>query len=206
MSEALRELGAHLVDAMGDRAIDHAVRLGELTIRVERHAIVEALSLLRDDPECRFSMLIDLCAVDYPERNERFEIVYHLLSMHNNQRIRVKTATDEETPVPSITGVFPCADWYEREAFDLYGVVFDGHPDMRRILTDYGFHGHPLRKDFPLSGYVEVRYDEEQKRVIYEPVDLKQEYRDFDFESPWEGVRELLPGDEKAEAQKAGDA
>jgi len=199
MSQALNELRAHVVEALEGRAADAAIRYGELTVRVERHAIADVLGFLRDDPECRFSVLIDLCAADYPERAERFEIVYHLLSMHNNQRIRVKVSTDEETFVPSATGVFPCADWYEREAFDMYGVVFEGHPDLRRILTDYGFHGYPLRKDFPLSGHVEVRYDEEQKRVVYEPVSLKQEFREFDFESPWEGMRSLLPGDEKAE-------
>ncbi|MBA4800390.1 MAG: NADH-quinone oxidoreductase subunit C [Euryhalocaulis sp.] len=200
MSEALKELGAHIREALDDKVLDAAVRYGELTLRVERHAIIEVLSYLRDDAECRFDLMIDLCAADYPERGERFEIVYHFLSMHNNHRIRVKLSTDEETFVPSITGIFPVADWYEREAFDMYGVVFEGHPDMRRILTDYGFNGYPLRKDFPLTGYVEVRYDEEQKRVVYEPVQLKQEYRDFDFESPWEGMRALLPGDEKAES------
>jgi len=203
MSEALEKISAHIAEALDSRVIDSSIRFGELTVRVERHALIETLSFLRDDLECRFTQLIDLCVADYPDRGDRFEVVYHLLSMHNNQRIRLKISTDEETPVASAIGVFPNADWYEREAFDMYGVVFDGHPDMRRILTDYGFHGFPLRKDFPLSGYVEVRYDDQQKRVVYEPVSLKQEYRDFDFESPWEGIRTLLPGDEKAKGQSS---
>ena len=143
-------------------------------------------------------MLIDICGVDYPARKERFDVVYHLLSPRLNQRIRVKLTTDEVTPVPSVVGVFPAANWFEREAYDMYGILFSGHPDLRRILTDYGFQGHPMRKDFPLTGYVEVRYDEEQKRVVYEPVELTQEFRSFDFESPWEGARYVLPGDEKA--------
>jgi NADH-quinone oxidoreductase subunit C len=200
MSEALRELAAHVGAAMKEDLTGSAIAYGELTLEVERHAIVKTLCLLRDDPNCRFEVLIDICGVDYPERAKRFEVVYHLLSMHLNRRVRVKLETDEETPVPSVCSVYPAADWFEREAFDMFGILFDGHPDLRRILTDYGFTGYPLRKDFPLTGYVEVRYDEEQKRVVYEPVQLKQEYRDFDFESPWEGMLNVLPGDEKAAA------
>jgi NADH-quinone oxidoreductase subunit C len=163
--------------------------------------IVEALTSLRDHPDFRFSILIDVCGADYPERALRFDVVYHLLSMTQNLRVRVKVQADEDTAVPSVTGVFPCADWYEREAFDMYGVFFEGHPDLRRILTDYGFHGHPLRKDFPMTGYVEVRYDDELKRVVYEPV-KSVEWRNWDFLSPWEGAEPgyapLIPGDEKA--------
>ena len=162
------------------------------------------LTFLRDDSQCRFETLIDICACDYPSGPERFDVVYHLLSMHLNQRIRVKITTDETTPCRSATAVFPFADWFEREAFDMYGMLFSGHPDLRRILTDYGFQGHPLRKDFPLTGHVEVRYDEAQKRVVYEPVKLMQEYRNFDFLSPWEGMQAVIPGDEKVggEAKK----
>ncbi len=203
MSEALRELAAHVEGVLKDDLEASHIAYGELTLEVERHAVLKTLMLLRDDPNCRFEVLIDICGADYPERALRFEVIYHLLSMSQNRRVRVKTSTDEETPVPSAVSLFPAADWYEREAFDMYGIVFDGHPDLRRLLTDYGFSGYPLRKDFPLSGYVEVRYDEEQKRVVYEPVSLKQEYRDFDFESPWEGMLKVLPGDEKAE--DAGD-
>src|SRR5690606_21228381 len=163
-------------------------------------AIARVLTFLRDDGACRFEMLVDLTAVDYPEREQRFEVVYNLLSLTHNQRIRVKVATDEDTPVPSVASVFPTATWFEREVWDMYGVFFSDNPDLRRILTDYGFQGHPLRKDFPLTGYVEVRYDEEQKRVVYEPVRLTQDFRTFDFMSPWEGMTRLLPGDEKAEA------
>jgi NADH-quinone oxidoreductase subunit C len=161
---------------------------------------------LRDDPGCGFTILVDLCGVDYPGRSPRFDVVYHLLSISENARIRVKIAADSETPVPSVTPVFRVADWFEREAFDMYGILFSGHPDLRRILTDYGFTGFPLRKDFPLTGYVEVRYDDEQKRVVYEPVKLVQEFRDFDFMSPWEGAKYILPGDEKADrADKSDD-
>ena len=157
------------------------------------------MTFLRDDSNCLFKMLIDVCGVDYPDREERFEVVYHLLSLKHNQRLRVKIAAGEEQPVPSIAGVFSAAGWFEREAWDLYGIYFADHPDLRRLLTDYGFEGHPLRKDFPLTGYVEVRYDNEQKRVVYEPVKLTQEFRTFDFESPWEGMVRPLPGDEKVE-------
>jgi NADH-quinone oxidoreductase subunit C len=173
---------------------------GELNITVPAESIVETLTLLRDDPECRFVCFTDITAVDYPERANRFDVVYHLLSPYKNTRIRVKAETDDATPVPSATSVFPAADWFEREVFDMYGIVFSGHPDLRRILTDYGFQGNPLRKDFPTTGYVEVRYDEEQKRVVYEPVKLVQEMRQFDYLSPWEGTDYVLPGDEKAKS------
>jgi NADH-quinone oxidoreductase subunit C len=174
------------------------VVFGELTLTAPAARIVDLLAMLRDNPAYRFAQLIDLCGVDYPERPERFEVVYHLLSMTRNRRVRIKVVTDEDTPVPSVVAVHPCANWFERETFDMYGVFFSGHPDLRRILTDYGFHGHPLRKDFPMTGYVEVRWDEALKRVIYEPVKLPQEYRAFDFLSPWEGARYALPGDERA--------
>ncbi len=206
--ERLQSLGqALLADGKGAAVTAH-VQFGELTLQAQAGQIVGLLATLRDHPDYRFRQLIDLCAADYPERDQRFDVVYHLLSLKQNVRVRVKVRTDEDTAVPSVTSVFPNADWYEREAFDMYGVFFDGHPDLRRILTDYGFHGHPLRKDFPMSGYVEVRYDEALKRVVYEPVKLAQEYRTFDFLSPWEGDRANLPGtgyayglpgDEKAE-------
>ncbi len=175
---------------------------GEVTITVASDRILETLKVLRDDPNCQFAVLIDICGVDYPEREKRFDVVYHLLSPRLNQRLRVKIATDETTPVASVIAVYPAADWYEREAYDMYGIRFLGHPDLRRLLTDYGFQGYPLRKDFPLTGFVEVRYDDEAKRVIYEPVRLTQEFRDFDFESPWEGPNHVLPGDEKAAGGK----
>jgi NADH-quinone oxidoreductase subunit C len=170
----------------------------ELTVHTSHEDIVSLMRFLRDDKRMQFISFIDVCGVDYPGNEKRFEVVYHLLSPKQNARIRVKLTTDDETPVPSITGVFPGADWFEREAYDMYGILFTGHPDLRRILTDYGFDGHPLRKDFPLTGYVEVRYDDEAKRVVYEPVELRQEFRDFDYESPWEGADYVLPGDEKA--------
>jgi NADH-quinone oxidoreductase subunit C len=184
--------------ALPDAILDTRIAVGELTLVAKREKLTQLLLLLRDDPAWRFKILIDICGADYPDRAERFEVVYHLLSVHKNLRVRVKISTDSATPVPSIVGLFPAANWYEREAFDLYGVLFEGHPDLRRILTDYGFRGHPLRKDFPLTGFVEVRYDEEQKRVVYEPVKLPQEFRSFDFLSPWEGAQYPLPGDEKA--------
>ena len=174
------------------------ISFGELTIKVAADQIVPTLTKLRDDPACQFEVLIDICGVDYPARVKRFDVVYHLLSPRKNQRIRVKLETDEVTPVPSALPVFPAANWYEREAYDMYGILFSGHPDLRRLLTDYGFEGYPLRKDFPLTGYKEVRYDDEQKRVVYEPVRLTQDFRQFDFESPWEGVQYMLHGDEKA--------
>jgi NADH-quinone oxidoreductase subunit C len=182
---------------LGDRIEAAAIAYGELTLTVHRETIVDSIRMLHDDPESRFISIIDVCGVDYPEREERFEVVYHLLSPYRNQRIRLKVHTDDEIPVPSITPVFPGADWFEREAYDFYGILFSGHPDLRRILTDYGFDGHPLRKDFPTTGYVEVRYDEERKRVVYEPVKLAQEFRQFDYLSPWEGTDYVLPGDEK---------
>ena len=196
------ELKIHLEGTQAKSIVSTVVTHGELTLRVQRDAIVKLLTFLRDDSQCRFETLVDICACDYPMEAERFEVVYHLLSMRLNQRIRVKLRTDEATPVPSVTDVFPVANWYEREAFDMYGVLFSGHPDLRRILTDYGFEGYPLRKDFPLTGRVEVRYDEAQKRVVYEPVKLVQEYRNFDFLSPWEGMQAVIPGDEKVEAKK----
>ncbi len=194
--KALETLSKAVQKALGDKVASATLAFGELTLDVARDSIVDTMRALRDDFE--FQMLIDLCAADYPDRAERFDVVVHLLSLTKNLRIRVKVTTDEDKPVPSITGVYPCADWFEREAFDMCGVLFSGHPDLRRILTDYGFTGHPLRKDFPMTGYVEVRYDEEQKRVVYEPVKLTQEFRRFDFLSPWEGAEYALPGDEKA--------
>ncbi len=190
--------------ALPDAQVDARIATGELTLVVQRAKLPELMLFLRDDPSCRFKILIDICGADYPDRAERFEAVYHLLSVHNNLRVRVKTSTDSVSPVPSIVGLFPAANWFEREAFDLYGILFEGHPDLRRILTDYGFRGHPLRKDFPLTGFVEVRYNEEQKRVVYEPVKLPQEFRSFDFLSPWEGAQYPLPGDEKAQAPRKG--
>ena len=198
MSEALNDLSAYLAEKLGERLVDARVAFGELTLTVEPDDIVEVLSFLRRDVQCQFISFIDICGVDYPSRTRRFDVVYHLMSPRQNQRIRVRVMTDEDTPVPSVTEVFPGADWFEREAYDLYGILFSGHPDLRRILTDYGFEGHPLRKDFPLTGFVEVRYDDEAKRVVYEPVELKQEFRSFDFLSPWEGTDYVLPGDEKA--------
>ncbi len=199
--DALRELLDEIAPALGEALIESRIERGELTIRVPTGAIARVLSFLRDEPSCSFKMLLDLCGVDYPDREQRFEVVYHLLSLKHNQRIRVKVATDEITPVPSVTDVFSAADWYERETWDMYGIYFTDHPDLRRLLTDYGFEGHPLRKDFPQTGYVEVRYDDEQKRVVYEPVSLRQDWRSFDFLSPWEGAG-LLPGDEKAREEQ----
>jgi NADH-quinone oxidoreductase subunit C len=196
MNEALKELSDHIASAMGAHILGSDIRHGELMLQVQREAIVRVMKFLRDDANCQFKMLVDLCGVDWPERRERFDVVYNLLSLKHNQRVRVKVSTDEDTPVPSVTSVFSTAGWFEREAWDLYGILFSDHPDLRRILTDYGFQGHPLRKDFPLSGYLQVRYDEEQKRVVYEPVSLTQEFRGFDFLSPWEGMT-TLPGDEK---------
>ena len=198
MDDALNEFGAYLADRLGPALVSLRVAHGELSIDVDREQIASALEVLRDDPNCRFGCLIDICGVDYPEREQRFELVYHLLSPWYNRRLRVRVNTDEETPVPSTVSVFPAANWFEREAYDLYGILFSGHPDLRRLLTDYGFEGHPLRKDFPLTGFVEVRYDDELKRVLYEPVKLMQEFRSFDFLSPWEGIDTAIPGDEKA--------
>jgi len=199
MTEALQELGDQLAAALPQAVLAREIAHGELIVTVERDAIVAVLTFLRDDPKCLMAMLVELCGVDYPERPERFEVVYNLLSLKHNRRIRIKLTTDEEHAVPSVTGVYRTAGWLERETWDLFGIYFSDHPDLRRLLTDYGFEGHPLRKDFPLTGYVEVRYDEDQKRVVYEPVRLKQEFRSFDFRSPWEGMDHVLPGDEKAQ-------
>ena len=197
MSEALQSLSGHLAGKFGDRLAKAEIAYGELTVTVAPDDIVAVATVLRDDPACQFISFIDVSGADYPSRPKRFDVVYHLLSPRKNLRVRVKVQADEDTPVPSITGVYPGADWFERETYDLYGVLFSGHPDLRRLLTDYGFDGHPLRKDFPLTGFVEVRYDDEVKRVVYEPVELKQEFRNFDFLSPWEGTDYVLPGDEK---------
>jgi NADH-quinone oxidoreductase subunit C len=205
MDGPLHELGDLIVTSLPNDVSGYEVRLDELTVVAVTPAIAKVLKFLRDDTQCQFRQLIDICGADYPNRPLRFDVVYHLLSLTHNQRIRVKVRTDEETPVPSVVEVFSSASWFERECWDLYGVMFTGHPDLRRILTDYGFQGFPLRKDFPLTGYVEVRYSEEHKRVVYEPVSLMQEFRHFDFMSPWEGAKYILPGDEKAgEAGKQG--
>jgi NADH-quinone oxidoreductase subunit C len=197
----LEKLGQQIVAKSKGAVTGYEVMYGELNLKGPAGRIVQALTYLRDNKDCQFQVLIDLCGADYPERPLRFDVVYHLLSMTKNLRCRINVQTDEDTAVPSVTGVYPCADWYERETFDMYGVFFSGHPDLRRILTDYGFHGHPLRKDFPMTGYVEVRYDDELKRVVYEPV-KSVEWRNWDFLSPWEGAEPgyapLIPGDEKA--------
>jgi NADH-quinone oxidoreductase subunit C len=197
MSEVLSGLGTLLGKKFGER-VSSKMAFGELTVETNAASIVEVLTFLRDDKDCAFFSFIDLAGADYPSREQRFEVIYHLMSPTKNTRIRVKLRTDEESTVPSVTGVFPGADWFEREAYDLYGILFTGHPDLRRLLTDYGFEGHPLRKDFPTTGFIEVRYDDEVKRVVYEPVELRQEFRNFDFLSPWEGTDYVLPGDEKA--------
>lgn len=205
MTSQLSDLEGRAKAALGGTVLAAQAAFGELTISVAIDRIVEALAKLRDDPALQFEVLIDICGVDYPGRAKRFDVVYHLLSPRKNLRIRLKAETDEVTPVPSAIPVFPAANWYEREAYDMYGILFSDHPDLRRLLTDYGFEGYPLRKDFPLTGYKEVRYDDEAKRVVYEPVKLTQDFRSFDFESPWEGVQYVLPGDEKAkEPPKAG--
>ena len=201
MTEPLKDLGDQIAAALpGDVTRTEIVR-GELIVWTERARLVGLLTQMRDDPRFLFKVLVDVCGVDYPERPERFEVVDNLLSLKHNRRVRVKVATDERAPVPSVVGVFSSANWFERETWDLFGVYFSDHPDLRRILTDYGFEGHPMRKDFPLTGYVEVRYDEAQKRVVYEPVKLKQEFRSFDFLSPWEGMSQILHGDEKASGE-----
>jgi NADH-quinone oxidoreductase subunit C len=205
MEEKLKALAEYVSAALSDAVIATELRGGELCCRVEREGLLRVLEFLRDDPKCRFWVLCDICGVDYPDRLRRFEVVYNLLSMQLNQRIRIKVETDEEQPVPSVVGLFSSAGWWEREAWDLFGIYFADNPDLRRILTDYGFEGHPLRKDFPLTGYVELRYDEDQKAVVYEPVRLQQEFRSFDFLSPWEGMDKILPGDEKA-TRPDGDA
>lgn len=204
MDENLLDIGDDVAAKLGEAILGWAVTNGELTVRARRDDIFKVIKFLRDDPTCNFSCFIDLCGVDYPERENRFEVVYHLLSLYQNTRIRVKITTDAATPVPSIVELFPGANWFEREAFDMYGILFANHPDLRRILTDYGFDGHPLRKDFPLTGHVEVRYSDDEKRVVYEPVKLTQEFRDFDYLSPWEGGQYILPGDEKADEEAKG--
>jgi NADH-quinone oxidoreductase subunit C len=197
-SRGLDAITARVSEVLGARILGAKTAFEELTIEIAPDQIVGVVMALRDDPELQFISFVDLCGVDYPERERRFDVVYHFLSPHKNHRIRIKVQTDSDTPVPSISDVFPAATWFEREAYDFYGILFSGNPDFRRILTDYGFRGHPLRKDFPLTGFVEVRYSNEQKRVVYEPVKLPQEFRNFDFLSPWEGTDYVLPGDEKA--------
>ena len=202
MSDALNELGAHIELKRPDCVLGWEVAFGELNVTVTLASLVAFVDFLKSNGNCRFSSLVDITAVDYPAREPRFDVVYHFLSMYQNHRIRVKVAVREDDMVPSIISVHPSANWFEREVFDMFGILFSGHPDLRRILTDYGFRGHPLRKDFPTTGYTEVRYDEKHKRVVYEPVKLVQEYRQFDFMSPWEGAEYILPGDEKKEAAK----
>jgi NADH-quinone oxidoreductase subunit C len=201
VSEALQELGAYLELKQPNAVLATEVAFGELTVTVQPKLIESFVEFLADDASCRFSTLVDITAIDHPERAERFDVVYHFLSMYQNHRIRVKLAIRETDMVASIHGIHPSANWFEREVFDMFGILFSGHPDLRRILTDYGFRGHPLRKDFPTTGYTEVRYDEAQKRVVYEPVSLVQEYRQFDFLSPWESAKYVLPGDDKAGAK-----
>ncbi|MDF1731821.1 MAG: NADH-quinone oxidoreductase subunit C [Minwuia sp.] len=198
MDENLNELAEQISSGLGDAIIGVTVTNGELRVDARADRIVQVMTYLRDNSGCQFKALMDVTAVDWPARSPRFDVVYHLLSIRLNQRVRVAVKTDEETPVPSVSEVYSVANWFERETWDMYGIMFSGHPDLRRILTDYGFEGHPLRKDFPLTGHVEVRYDDEQKRVIYEPVTLTQEFRRFDFMSPWEGAQYILPGDEKS--------
>jgi len=198
MSLDLTALGNHVAQALSGAVSEQRYDRGELTLTTSADALVRVVGFLREDPECEFRLLLDICGVDWPKREKRFDVVYHFLSLSKNQRIRLKVVTDEQTPVPSIAHIHPGANWFERETYDMYGVVFSDHPDLRRILTDYGFDGYPLRKDFPLTGFVELRYDDELKRVVYQPVQLVQEFREFDFASPWEGVRGALIGDEKA--------
>ncbi|MEQ8664454.1 MAG: NADH-quinone oxidoreductase subunit C [Rhodospirillales bacterium] len=205
MNPALNDLGDLVVTALPGAVERVEVLLDELVVRARREDIVRVLTFLRDDVNCQFKILVDICGVDYPEDPERFEVVYNLLSLAHNLRIRIKVRASEGEAVPSATGVFSSADWFERETWDLYGIYFSDHPDLRRLLTDYGFEGHPLRKDFPLTGYVEIRYDDEQKRVVYEPVKLTQDFRSFDFMSPWEGLPNRLEGDEKAEQAEGGE-
>ncbi len=202
----IKELGEYISSTLGADIDELAFAQDELTIAVPGSALIKVLSFLRDDANCKFKLLMDICGVDYPDHAQRFCIVYNMLSLTLNLRVRVKVWTDEDTPIPTATDIFSSANWFEREIWDLYGVYFSEHPDLRRILTDYGFEGHPLRKDFPLTGYVELRYDDEQKRVVYEPVKLTQEFRSFDFLSPWEGAHAVLPGDEKAEAPESKES
>ena len=202
MTEALTELATHIELKRPDCVLGWSIDNDELTVEVALANIAGLVEFLKNDPTCKFSTLVDITAIDWPERPKRFDVVYHFLSMYQNHRIRLKTALREDEMVPSITAVHPSANWFEREVFDMFGILFSGHPDLRRLLTDYGFRGHPLRKDFPTTGYTEVRYDETLKRVVYEPVKLVQEYRQFDFMSPWEGAEYILPGDEKGEEAK----
>jgi NADH-quinone oxidoreductase subunit C len=198
MSEALNEFAAYVAETRPGLVSSSSIAYGELTLKTEADTLIALVTFLRDDVQCGFINFIDICGVDWPKREKRFDVVYHFLSPRQNMRVRIKVETAEDVAVPSLTGLFPGADWFEREAWDLYGILFTGHPDLRRILTDYGFEGHPLRKDFPTTGFVEVRYDDSAKRVVYEPVELRQEFRSFDFLSPWEGTDYVLPGDEKA--------
>lgn len=197
MSNSLEELSVYLRESRGEAIVSAEIAWGELNVTTTVDSYIGLLTFLRDDPRCQFISFIDLCGVDYPEREKRFDVVVHLLSPKTNTRIRVKLAVGEDETIASATSVFIGADWFEREAYDMYGILFSGHPDLRRLLTDYGFEGFPLRKDFPTTGYVEVRYDDTVKRVVYEPVQLRQEFRNFDFLSPWEGTDYVLPGDEK---------
>ena len=206
MDEALNDLGGYIAAALPQDVVATEVALGELVVRARPSALVKVLTFLRDDSNCQFKVLLDITAVDYPEREERFEVLYILLSLSQNQRIKVKLQVSEDFAVPTATTVFNAANWSERETWDMYGIYFSDHPDLRRILTDYGFEGHPMRKDFPLTGRVEVRYDETQKRVVYDPVKLTQDFRSFDFLSPWEGMGDVLPGDEKASADEEEEA
>ncbi len=206
MSEAMTLLGTHIETKRADCVLSHEIANGELTINVAPAALVGLVSYLKKDPTCKFSTLVDITAVDYPGREKRFDMVYHFLSMYQNHRVRLRVAIREDDIVPSITDIHPSANWFEREVYDMFGILFSGHPDLRRILTDYGFRGHPLRKDFPTTGYTEVRYDEVEKRVVYEPVSLVQAYRQFDFMSPWEGAEYILPGDEKNDSDKKDGA
>ena len=206
MDQSLKDLGDFIAAAQPNEVVSAELASDELVVRARPSGLIRLLTFLRDDSNCQFKVLTDISGVDYPQREQRFDVVYNLLSLNQNQRMKVKVATDEDTPVPTATGVFSSAGWYEREIWDLYGVFFSDHPDLRRILTDYGFEGHPMRKDFPLTGRVEVRYDEEQKRVVYDPVRLTQDFRSFDFLSPWEGMTRALPGDEKAEENEGEGA
>jgi len=204
MSEALNQLAELISDSQENAVISTTIAHGELTVNATLNGLLDLVEFLKAKGECRFSTLVDITAVDYPTRERRFDVVYHFLSMYQNQRIRLKVSIREDEIMPSITAIHPSAGWFEREVFDMFGILFSGHPDMRRLLTDYGFRGHPLRKDFPTTGYSEVRYDEMEKRVVYEPVSLVQEYRQFDFMSPWEGAEYILPGDDKADGKKEG--
>jgi len=200
MEEALNDLKTYICNALDGKIDAASIDFGEINLSVSAGNLISILRFLRDDMQTQFVSIIDICGVDYPGRKKRFDVVYHLLSPRQNMRLRLKLTTDDNTPVPSATDIYPGANWFEREAYDMYGILFTGHPDLRRLLTDYGFEGHPLRKDFPLTGHVEVRYDDELKRVVYEPVELRQEFRNFDFLSPWEGTDYVLPGDEKGSA------